>query len=431
MIGPMSEWWQADDEAVLAALGDAQSALNVSYVRMLGVVQEAQRRGLADGHGYSDTADLLRGTQNLTRSEARARVRDARQVLPERSLTGTPLPAELPATSRAVVEAAISAEHIHVIQGVLALLPPHLEMHRAGLEVDLAHFARTLDPDALRRVGKAALARLDPDGPAPRHGDPTRTRFALVPRGKGFDVRGWFDTESAAVLRTALSPLAAPTPAADGLRDQRSIAERQGDAVVELARRALDAGTLPLEGGERPHVTVTVPLEVLEGRLGTAVLDFGEGTLESIISAEDARRYACDAHVVPIVLGTNGEPLDVGRETRVVNRAMRRALAQRDGGCAFPGCECPAQWADAHHIVFWGRGGITALENLVLLCPRHHTVIHREEWRITMEPDGFPLFHPPPWIPGGPRRNSLHRPDLAGTAQPAPPGERDRVFAAV
>jgi hypothetical protein len=407
----MTELWQSSDAELLAALGEMQTALNTTWAQMLAVVREVEHRGLAEKHGYASGADLLRSTQNVSRSTAKARVRAAQDVLPARGLTGEPRPAELPTTAAAVVDGAISAEHVRAIQTTLAALPPHLEAHRAALEEDLAGFARTLDPDAVAKLGKRALAALDPDGPRPRDGDPTRTRFALVPRGAGFEARGWFDRESAAVLRTALSPLAAPAPAADGVPDERSLAERQGDALVDLARRMLDTGTLPTEAGVRPHVTVTVPLQVLEQRLGTGLLDFGDGTLASAIAAEDARRYACDAHLVPIVLAATGEPLDIGRETRIVPRAIRRALAQRDGGCAFPGCECPAQWVDAHHILHWAAGGITALHNLVLLCPRHHTVIHSGEWEVTIS-HGFPIFHPPPWIPGGPRRNPLHRIDL-------------------
>ncbi|MDQ4118707.1 MAG: HNH endonuclease, partial [Actinomycetota bacterium] len=201
-------------------------------------------------------------------------------------------------------------------------------------------------------------------------------------------------------------------------RDPRSGAERLGDALVELTRRGLVRGDAGVEAGEPARVTVTVPLEVLESRSGAGLLGFGDGTLSAAIDAETARRLACDARVVPIVLGTRGEPLDVGREARLANRAQRRALAQRDGGCAFPGCDVPPQWCVAHHVVHWIDGGETVLENLVLLCCRHHTVIHTQEWKITME-GGFPLVHPPPWIPGGPRRNPLHRPDLVGIV-PAP-----------
>ena len=95
---------------------------------------------------------------------------------------------------------------------------------------------------------------------------------------------------------------------------------------------------------------------------------------------------------------------------------MRRALEQRDGGCAFPGCECPAVWSAAHHIEHWAHGGVTSLGSLVLLCTRHHGVVHDGESSITMEHDGFPLFHPPRSVCGGPRRNLLHRPDLVAQA---------------
>ncbi len=229
--------------------------------------------------------------------------------------------------------------------------------------------------------------------------------------GSGWAIGGWLDREAAAVLRTALSPLAAPQPAEDGTADPRTVDQRQGDALVELARRMLGTGTLPTEGGIRPHITVTVPLTVLESRLGTGLLDFGDDTLAGAIAAEDARRLACDAHLACVVIGGRSEPLDVGRGSYTVPRHIRRALKQRDGGCAFPGCTVPAQWADAHHVAHWADGGITALSNLVLLCPRHHTLLHSSEWEVTIT-DGFPLFHPPPWIPGGPRRNRLHRPDL-------------------
>ncbi|WP_214368497.1 HNH endonuclease signature motif containing protein [Pseudonocardia sp. H11422] len=407
----MTDWWQAADAELLAALGELQTALNTTWAQMLEVVREVESRGLAERHGYVTGADLLRGTQNISRSTAKARVRAAQDVLPARSLSGEPQPAEMPATAAAVAEGAISAEHVRAIQVTLAALPPHLERHRASLEADLAGFARTLDPDAVLKLGKRALAALDPDGPRPRDGDPTRTRFALVPRGAGFETRGWLDREAAAVLRTALSPLAAPAPAAEGVPDPRSLPERQGDALVELARRVLDTGRLPAEGGQPPHVTVTVALEVLERRLGAGLLGFGEGILAAAISAEDARRWACDAHLVPIVLGAEGAPLDIGRRSRVVSRSLRRALAHRDGGCSFPGCECPPQWTEAHHVVHWAEGGATALHNLLLLCPRHHTLIHAGEWEVSIS-QGFPLFHPPPWIPGGPRRNPLHRIDL-------------------
>ncbi|MCE3556435.1 HNH endonuclease [Pseudonocardia sp. RS11V-5] len=413
---------------LLAAVADAQLARNAIDARMLAAVAELESRGLAPEHGYRDTADLLQSVQRVAAGVAKVRVRAARAVVPPRSLSGEELPAELPMTALVLAVAEISFEHVRVIQQTLAALPAHLESdHREPLERDLAELARTLDPEALRRAGKHALALLDPDGPRPRDGAPTRTRLRFTARGEGFEARGWFDRESAAILRTALSPLSEPQGEHDAGNceetgcehlpgehkpDPRSIAEREGDALVELCRRMLDSGALPLDGGTHPHVTVTIPLSELRSA-GAGLLAFGDGTLASAIKAEDVRRWACDAAIVPIVLGSRGEPLDVGRRSRLVTPALRRALEQRDGGCAQPGCCVPAQWAAAHHIVHWSRGGATALDNLVLLCPRHHRLIHKGEWRITME-DGLPVFHPPWWAGGSPGRNLLHRPDLIG-----------------
>jgi hypothetical protein len=173
----------------------------------------------------------------------------------------------------------------------------------------------------------------------------------------------------------------------------------------------LDSGALPMQGGARPHITVTIALADLQARVGNAgLLDFGDGLRRAPLSAADARRWACDAEVIPIVLGSHGEPLDVGRGERLVARGLRRALEQRDGGCAHPGCEIPGQWAVAHHIVHWA-GGPAVRENLVLLCARHHTMIHKGEWVISMV-EGFSLFHPPAWVGDRPLRNLIHRLDL-------------------
>jgi len=104
------------------------------------------------------------------------------------------------------------------------------------------------------------------------------------------------------------------------------------------------------------------------------------------VCAETARRLACDAGIIPVVLGSRGEPLDIGRLSRTVPTGMRRALELRDGGCRFPGCSRPASCSDAHHILCWARGGPTSLTNLVLLCGFHHTMVHEGQWTLTMHP---------------------------------------------
>ena len=146
-----------------------------------------------------------------------------------------------------------------------------------------------------------------------------------------------------------------------------------GDALVELARRSLMAGDVPASGGLRPTVIVTMTLDQLTGAQdGTAMIR--GAALHEPISVAAARRWACDAAMIPAVLGGKGQLLDLGRATRTANPAQRKALILRDGGCAFPGCDRPPAWTDAHHVQWWRHGGRTDLDNLVLLCgsaPRH------------------------------------------------------------
>ncbi|GAA4697011.1 hypothetical protein GCM10023215_38910 [Pseudonocardia yuanmonensis] len=179
----------------------------------------------------------------------------------------------------------------------------------------------------------------------------------------------------------------------------------------------LNFRALPVEGGTRPQGTVTISLHDLR-HAGAGLLEFGDGPARGVIRAEDARRLACDAGVIPVLLGSGGQPFDVGRKHRVVPHALRRALAARDGGCAFPGCGMPAQWCEGHHLRPWVDGGETSLGNTVLLCARHHRLIHRGEWTVTVD-GGIPSFPPPWWSGGPPGRNVVHRPDLLGRP-PAP-----------
>ncbi|HJT02437.1 MAG TPA: hypothetical protein VJ757_02235 [Pseudonocardiaceae bacterium] len=140
----------------------------------------------------------------------------------------------------------------------------------------------------------------------------------------------------------------------------------------------------------------------MQGIIGSASLALG-----GPINAQVARRIACDAELIPVVLGTRGEPLDVGRASRTVPSAIRRAVLLRDGGCAFPGCTVPTRWCDIHHCVHWVDHGPTSLANCVALCARHHRLLHHSDWRIDMT-DGIPEFRPPPWLGGCPRRNPVH-----------------------
>jgi len=137
------------------------------------------------------------------------------------------------------------------------------------------------------------------------------------------------------------------------------------------------------------------------------------------ISPGLARKILCDANVIPVVCAGASEVLDVGRATRTIPVAIRRALVVRDQGCVFPGCDRPPSWTDAHHIAYWSDGGLTCLGNLVLLCGHHHEVIHHDAWQVFIH-DGLPWFIPPTWIDPDqtPRQHTRHRPADERTPNP-------------
>ena len=167
------------------------------------------------------------------------------------------------------------------------------------------------------------------------------------------------------------------------------------------------------EGGERIALTLTVDYQTLRTQLGDKVKSLallGENTW---IRPETARRLACDAEIIPAVLGTASEVLDLGRKARVANVALRRALTLRDRHCAHPGCLRRPRKCHAHHIQHWIDGGETEPENCVLLCSYHHTLVHHSGWEIIMI-DGLPWFRPPAWL--DPNRQLRHnRPWLAAS----------------
>jgi hypothetical protein len=171
--------------------------------------------------------------------------------------------------------------------------------------------------------------------------------------------------------------------------EDRTPAQRRADALGEICRQWLDGRERPVVAGERPHLTLTVGVEELVGS--------GAGELDNAgpVRSELVRRLACDASVRRVMIGPSSEPLDVGRRTAVVPAAMRRAVIVRDRHCRFPGCDRPQSWCDAHHVVHWADGGSTAVANLLLLCRRHHRLVHTSGGLgLTLE-DGRPMLRRP------------------------------------
>ena len=198
-----------------------------------------------------------------------------------------------------------------------------------------------------------------------------RRRLFVSVVGNMVRLDGCLDPVSGQVVITALASLTDPgnlDPA-----DARSPAQRRADALVDLCRDHLDHGDLPTQRTERPHIVVHVALDALEGRAGRPC----ELEDTGVITPNQARQLACDARITRVITGPGSQPLDVGRTTRVVPTALRVALMVRDRGCAVDGCRAPRRWCDAHHIIHWADGGETSLDNLRLLCRRHHTQLHQ------------------------------------------------------
>jgi hypothetical protein len=184
-----------------------------------------------------------------------------------------------------------------------------------------------------------------------------------------------------------------------GAKSDSTPEQRRADALGLLAERAMGTGFEgPVSGtrAERYQVVLHVDPSTLaaDGEPGRAELEDG-----TRVSAETCRRLACDASVVTVKHAEDGSVLDVGRRTRSTPPSIRRALDVRDRGCRFPGCG--ARFADAHHIQQWADGGETRLENLILLCPHHHRLLHEGGFRMELNawPGGRPTFYTPRGLP--------------------------------
>jgi hypothetical protein len=265
------------------------------------------------------------------------------------------------------------------------------ELTRAG-----RHLAHVIDPDRTERRDEAALDREDRAAHLQRF-------LSVVADGMGgVRIKGRCSAEDGETLKTALLTLTKPAPATpangdpetcEAVRDPRDHGARMLDAMVQLAQLALDANALPESHGARPRIAVTLPFEDLRDGLGVgSTTDTGLEVAPAVV-----RRWACDADLIPVCLGSAGAVLDVGRTVRLVTTSLWTALVCRDRHCAFPACTRPPVMTQAHHIRHWADGGPTSLDNMVLLCGEHHRTIHHTPWEVRLNADdGRPEFLPPP-----------------------------------
>jgi hypothetical protein len=215
-------------------------------------------------------------------------------------------------------------------------------------------------------------------------------------------VDGLLDPEGGEILLAALGAAEA-ADAPDDPAPARSASQRRADALVTIASQAL-AGPDPEHGRPRVNLDAVMTIQLPDRE----PVDLAElrCELEHVgpVPRVTMERVACDCAVGRVLMNGRSEVLDLGRHTRLVTKAQRRALVHRDRHCAFPGCQRPPRWCDAHHLTPWQHGGATDLDNLVLLCRRHHVLCHEGGWQLKRSPeDGTTHATPPDHGPPRPR----------------------------
>jgi len=374
----------------------------------------ADRSGHGARLGAGSTAAWLRDAGRLTHREASTLLATARG-----------LSDRLPATAAALSEGDISLTHAGVLSRAVTperaeLADQHYTGGMAQAETDLLQVAIPSAPDTLARAAHSWAHTLDPQQALADERTRHAARALYVTRTLGghIDIAGTGEVEGAETILTAIEAAARPTSTSD----TRTPAQRRYDALVEICHQHLNTGTGPEVAGERPHLTVTMTLDALQARAGAPAAGLGH---LGPVTGHAARRLACDAAISRVITTGPSQILDVGRRTRTIHPALRRALVARDGGCTHPGCDRPPSWCEAHHLHHWADGGPTTLANLTLLCRRHHrhthTTTHTRTSTATATSSGQPAGQPPPPAPPPPPAAPAAPAATAAPAAPPPP----------
>jgi hypothetical protein len=290
--------------------------------------------------------------------------------------------AELEQTVEAMADGQVGFAHLTVMARTANAV-------RTFDETALLEKARENSPGKFHHICRHYRHAADPKGYAAEQAEQVENRRLSLSTWEDGSllISGVLDPIGGAAVRTALEPLARKS----GAHDDRNRERRLADAFVELA----------LGGEQRAHIQVTSSVETLLGLVGAPAAEM-EFSLP--ISSKTIERLACDSNITRILLGSESTVIDVGRSRRVVSGPAGRALRARDGSCRWPGCDRPASWSAAHHVVHWIHGGSTDLENLVLLCHRHHWMVHEGNWQLVRGDDGRMLTVPPTVTFGPPGR---------------------------
>ncbi|WP_024819952.1 HNH endonuclease signature motif containing protein [Arthrobacter sp. 31Y] len=383
--------------------------------------------------GYRNAAEFLRARLRIGIGEARRRLALAAEVLPRVGMTGQDVPARREVLADAIGSALVPSRSATIISTALDKVR-HLADEEAitRMEQALTTTAVETDPDFVTTMTKRWIDHLDHDGPEPSEEVLRQHQGAFLRKRRRYGLHHIeiFATDEqyetlTTVMNTATNPrLTTPEAAADRTvltgpdLDLRTRAQKHLNGLTGACSLAMRTGKLPSNGGLPPQLAVIIDERDLFERLthhqrlstdtGTGT---GTATFTGPIHPTTIRKIACDADILPVLLGSDSRVLDIGRTTRIFPPHIRKAITARDQGCTFPDCTMPAPWCEAHHTTYWSHGGTTSTDNGTLLCSHHHHLIHKEQWRINMK-TGVPWFIPPPHIDPKqtPRRNHHHTP---------------------
>src|SRR5580700_3026052 len=280
----------------------------------------------------------------------------------------------LPESHQAVVDGEIGFAHLATMARTAEALQERFD------EKVLIEKAKESSPGKFFYVCHHARHAADPKTYAAEQAEQVEQRRLKLSRWMDGSVliSGQLDPVGGAAVLTMIEPLARKT----GPDDDRCLERRNADALVELASG----------GGSQAQIQVTSSLETLLALAGAPAAEM-EHCLP--VSSKTIERLACDSSIARVLLNSESLVIDVGRSKRVVSEPGRRALTARDGHCTWRDCDRPASRSAAHHLVHWIHGGTSDLDNLVLLCHRHHWMVHEGGWQIVRSDDGRMLTIPP------------------------------------
>ncbi len=403
----------ADDELMDVSRLAAEIRRRADAVASIAAAELKRRSDPALGHSGLAQRTGARTPERLLQHLTGVTKKEAGELIRVGEITATPtvdsapdLPSWLSAVGAAVRAGSLSVAAADVIRTGLGRPcegVPAEALARAA--VSLVALAATVTVEQLAIHARSARDDLDEAGIADRAARLRDKRYLhLTPLPDGMTrIAGLLDPESAAIVTAAYDGATSPRRGgprfvdaderqrADRLVDDpRTIEQIAVDAVVDLIRVGAATDPNRVLPRRRPEVVVHVDLADLDRRAGRGRID-GQTAALPISTVE---RHICETGLVPVLFGPDNRVVDVGRTQRLFTPRQRIALAARDRGCAFPRCDRPPSWTEAHHLRPWEAGGGTSLDNGIILCRHHHLLVHDHGWGIRRVDDRWE-FDPP------------------------------------